>query len=32
VWVYAFHGKTLRKKGEIPMTGGSAGLRISGGN
>jgi len=32
VWVYAFNGKTLRKKGEIPMTGGSAGLRISGGN
>jgi DNA-binding beta-propeller fold protein YncE len=32
VWVYSFDGKTLKKKGEIPMKGGSAGLRIAGGN
>ena len=32
VWVYSFDGKTLKKKGEIPMNGGSAGLRVSGGN
>ena len=32
VWVYSFDGKTLKKKGEIPMSGGSAGLRVSGGN
>jgi len=32
VWVYNFDGKTLKKKGEIPMSGGSAGLRVSGGN
>jgi Tol biopolymer transport system component len=32
VWVYDFNGKTLKKKGEIPMNGGSAGLRIAGGN
>jgi len=32
VWVYSFDGKTLKKKGEIPMNGGSAGLRIAGGN
>ena len=32
IWVYAFDGKTLKKKGEIPMTGGSAGLRVAGGN
>jgi DNA-binding beta-propeller fold protein YncE len=32
VWVYSFDGKTLKKKGEIPMVGGSAGLRIAGGN
>ena len=32
VWVYSFDGRTLQKKGEIPMKGGSAGLRIAGGN
>ena len=32
VWVYSFDGKTLKKKGEIPMSGGAAGLRVSGGN
>jgi sugar lactone lactonase YvrE len=32
VWVYSFDGKTLKKKGEVPMKGGSAGLRIPGGN
>jgi DNA-binding beta-propeller fold protein YncE len=32
VWVYAWNGKTLKKTGEIPMKGGSAGLRIAGGN
>lgn len=32
VWVYSFDGKSLKKKGEIPMTGGSAGLRVAGGN
>ncbi len=32
VWVYDWNGKTLKKKGEIPMPGGSAGLRIAGGN
>ena len=32
VWVYRFDGKTLKKKGEIPMNGGSAGLRVAGGN
>jgi DNA-binding beta-propeller fold protein YncE len=32
VWVYTFDGKTLKKKGEIPMVGGSAGLRTAGGN
>ena len=32
VWVYSFDGKTLKKKGEIPMNGGSAGLRVAGGN
>ena len=32
IWVYAFDGKTLKKKGEIPMPGGSAGLRVAGGN
>jgi len=32
VWVYSWNGKTLTKKGEIPMKGGSAGLRIAGGN
>ena len=32
VWVYSFDGKTLKKKGEVPMKGGSAGLRIAGGN
>lgn len=32
IWVYSFDGKTLRKKGEIPMKGGAAGLRIAGGN
>jgi DNA-binding beta-propeller fold protein YncE len=32
VWAYSFDGQTLRKKGEIPMKGGSAGLRIAGGN
>jgi sugar lactone lactonase YvrE len=32
IWVYAFDGKSLKKKGEIPMTGGSAGLRVAGGN
>jgi DNA-binding beta-propeller fold protein YncE len=32
VWVYTWNGKTLQKKGEIPMRGGSAGLRIAGGN
>jgi DNA-binding beta-propeller fold protein YncE len=32
VWVYSFDGNTLTKKGEIPMDGGSAGLRVSGGN
>jgi hypothetical protein len=30
--VYSFDGNTLTKKGEIPMDGGSAGLRVSGGN
>jgi DNA-binding beta-propeller fold protein YncE len=32
VWVYSWNGKELKKKGEIPMKGGSAGLRVSGGN
>jgi DNA-binding beta-propeller fold protein YncE len=32
VWVYSFDGTTLKKTGEIPMNGGSAGLRIAGGN
>jgi DNA-binding beta-propeller fold protein YncE len=32
VWVYSFDGKTLKKKGEIPMSGRSAGLRVGGGN
>jgi DNA-binding beta-propeller fold protein YncE len=32
VWVYSFDGKSLTKKGEIPMKGGSAGLRTAGGN
>jgi len=32
VWVYSFDGKILKKKGEIPMNGGSAGLRVAGGN
>lgn len=32
IWVYSFDGKTLRKKGEIPMKGGAAGLRIAGSN
>src|SRR5262245_15678935 len=32
VWVYSFDGAKLTKKGEIPMKGGSAGLRIAGGN
>jgi hypothetical protein len=30
--VYSWDGKTLTKRGEIPMKGGSAGLRIAGGN
>jgi DNA-binding beta-propeller fold protein YncE len=32
VWVYSFDGKSLKRKGESPMNGGSAGLRIAGGN
>jgi DNA-binding beta-propeller fold protein YncE len=32
VMVYSWDGKTLTKRGEIPMKGGSAGLRIAGGN
>jgi DNA-binding beta-propeller fold protein YncE len=32
IWVYSWNGKTLKKKGEISMKGGSAGLRIAGGN
>lgn len=32
VWVYSWDGKALKKKGEIPMKGGSAGLRVTGGN
>lgn len=32
VMVFSWDGRTLRKKGEIPMKGGSAGLRIAGGN
>jgi len=32
VWVYSFDGKQLKKKGAIPMSGGSAGLRVAGGN
>jgi DNA-binding beta-propeller fold protein YncE len=32
VMVFGWDGKTLTKHGEIPMQGGSAGLRIAGGN
>ncbi len=32
VWVYSWNGRQLRKKGEVPMKGGSAGLRVAGGN
>jgi DNA-binding beta-propeller fold protein YncE len=32
VLVFSWDGKTLKKKGEIPMKGGSAALRIAGGN